>query len=117
MKTNINITFEGTVSELVAFLTSTFVNPESLTLTVTAVGAVSKPELPVGYPELAKLVGSWVDQEKLLREYPSVIALINPGAPDTGYRINAIKQLRSITNLGLKEAKDFVIDVLEPKLK
>ena len=103
MKTNIHVTFEGSLGDLNMFLTSTFRNPESLTLTVTVgVPKMEPVEREPAYEELLRQCSSLLPSEKLHADYKVAV-----DAARNGQAITAIKQLRTITGLGLRPAKDF----------
>ena len=102
MKTNIHVTFEGSIGDLNMFLTSTFRNPESLTLTVTVGVPVMEPAREPAYEELLRQCSSLLPSEKLHADYKVAV-----DAARNGQAITAIKQLRTIANMDLRKAKDF----------
>ena len=101
------ITFNGTLSELTAFLNEHFDNPESLMLTVGGEVRMGKAlydgliKKAVAFFSGSSSTSPWV--ETLREQIPHLLELVR-----TNQKIAAIKALRNITNCGLKEGKDYV---------
>ncbi len=104
MKTDGQITFEGTLPELQAFMESTFVSPETRTLSVR-ISIASQEDKTVS--ALQKLSGhSPIENlRRGVEEARKQLANQN--------KIAAIKEVRGWTGLGLKDAKDFVEQVMQ----
>jgi len=102
MKTKINATFEGSLTEFQDFIERTFRNTDSLCLSVTITDKIATTAT-------SQLIG-------LIKNYNQYISFdsIQNGLESSfvelrkGNKIQAIKIVREFTGLGLKEAKDLV---------
>lgn len=94
------IHFEGTLPELIEWMQATFVNPDGIKIRGSLHPAVPKaPENPAILHMRAQY-----NREITIATINEVIDLLRNG----NQKIQAIKLVRAATNLGLKEAKDFV---------
>jgi len=132
MKAELSIKFEGTYAELLVWAEETFKNPGNLHVLVQIGGGKAAPygsvrrnnptvevEFEPGYlsgvsvPTFAAytaLMGhpSWMNLDvRTLETFERQLLAIAPHVLG-GNKINAIKDVRSNTKCGLKEAKDFV---------
>lgn len=122
MKTDINVKFEGTYDEFLAWMAEVFKNPASLYLRVNVGAKEAVQALPEKtdyveskWPQATKnafvtLAGeNWVALTEIARENREnqLIVLERHVRTGGGNKIETIKLVRQYTNCGLKEAKDF----------
>lgn len=97
------INFEGTIPELIEWMQTTFVNPNAIRIR----GSIHPvaPEYPGN--SAIRYMAAQYNREISATAMQEVLDLLR-GEHPTGGKIQAIKAVRAATNLGLKEAKDFV---------
>jgi ribosomal protein L7/L12 len=113
MKAEVNAKFDGSMKDFVEWMAQTFKNPDDMRVQVTignfGSAANVKPVEPIHRTfsdqaqKLHKICGARIS----LAEAEDAIKKTQKVFKDAG-KINAIKALREVAQIGLKEAKDFV---------
>ncbi len=102
MKTKMNVCFEGSLAEFNEYIENTFRDTSKLCLTVTITDKLIPNPLRQLMCEIQRN-NSNISEDRLQMRLEDALLTFRQGN-----KIDAIKMIREISGLGLKEAKDFV---------
>jgi len=113
MKTYLDARFDGTMREFIEWMTATFKNPDDLHVRAVIgnapIATAGEPVVHMVFSEqalkLSKLTLNRLSPEAAEDVVKKILKIAH--AKESG-KINAIKALREMTDVGLKDAKDFV---------